>query len=228
MGLRVCRCCCASYHAQLACAGITRLDHCGWQAAVDDDSGRRHTHAQCGGSLGMKGALGVRKQARDIASGGWRGGGASSHRDAVLYQHGSQPQHVQGERVTYEQRPGSRGRELQRPLQHSAVVHSSTRILRLDDEYDAGDGYQLPYRGSSSVHHMSARPSSPDAFEAVGWSGRPSTPDGAALSPAQMPEYAATLPCPTADMSFLRRGLVHLDLSGNRHDGALQSGTCNG
>ena len=189
---------------------------------MEEESGHRRMQEQCGGSHGMKGALGVRKQARDIASGGWRGSSASSHRGAVLYEHGSQPQHVQGARVTYEQRPGSRGSGLQRPPQHSAVAYSSPRILGLDDEYDAGDGYQLPYRGSRSV---SARPSSPDAFEAVGWSGRPSTPDGAALSPVPVPQHAAALRRPAAHMSFLRCGLVHLDLSGNRHDCGLQSHT---
>ena len=177
---------------------------------MDDDNCRQQPRAQSADSIDMKGALGVRKQARDISAGGWRGGGNRLRRDAVLYQQDSQPQHVQGERVTYEQRPGSRGMEMQ------PSVCFSTHILSLGDDSDDGNCGSSHVHGGSSPQHACARPSSPDASEAVGWAAL----NGATLpsTPICISKRVPGLPSTAADISFLRRSLVHLDLSGNRHD----------
>ncbi len=225
---------------QLVRAGIAALACSGWAAPARVVSGGhsspRAAAAADGG--GIAGALGVRKQARDIMSGGWSRGGSAKSPEACVPPpppH-SRPQHVQGARVTYTQRPASNGKELSRRLQREvsfdAYAHSSVQYLSIaDDSCDDDEYYHLQRSGSSSGRwlsgsssgrwlsgsrrsYVSARPSSPDVValqdgDALG--GRPSTPDGAALLPR-----APTQPRLLYEAGAMRRSLEHLDLTGNR------------
>ena len=228
---------------QLVRAGIAALACSGWAAPAPVASGghsspRAAATADGGGSAG---ALGVRKQARDIMSGGWSRGGSAKSPEACAPPPPprSRPQHVQGARVTYTQRPASKGKELSRRLQREvsfdAYAHSDVQRLSIADDSCDDDEYYHRQRsgrsggssgrwltGSSSGRwltgsqssHVSARPSSPDVVavqdgDALG--GRPSTPDGAALLPR-----APTQPRLLCEAGAMRRSLEHLDLTGNR------------
>ena len=217
---------------QLVRAGIAALACSGWADPAPVASGGHHSPRAAADGGGSAGALGVRKQARDIMSGGWSRGGSAKSPEACAPPPPprSRPQHVQGARVTYTQRPASKGKELSRRLQREvsfdAYAHSDVQRLSIADDSCDDDEYYHRQRsgrsGSSSGRwlsgsqssHVSARPSSPDVValqdgDALG--GRPSTPDGAALLPR-----APTQPRLLCEAGAMRRSLEHLDLTGNR------------
>jgi hypothetical protein len=214
--------------AQLVRAGIAALACSGWSAPAPVASGGHSSPPVSADGGGSTGALGVRKQARDIMSGGWSRGGSAKSPDACAPQprsHSrphSRPQHVQGTRVSYTQRPGSKGSQLQREVSFDAHAHFNVQYLSIADDSCDGDEYYHCQRsgrsGSSSGRwlsshrsHISARPSSPDVLQDVaggdGLGGRPSTPS---IAPA------ATVPRLLSEAGAIRRSLEHLDLTGNR------------
>jgi hypothetical protein len=233
---------------QIVHAGISALQDSGWATASPDSSDRYSSRATAADDLRHKGALGVRKQARDIMSGGWVRGGSAHGRDAAVpllqqqqqqQQQHSKPQHVQGERAAYTQRPSSKGRDAvqqrYRGDQHEARMYSPMQFVSLaDDPCDYDGSYKQhaylssdrkrsgDYRSSVPNTHaqaMIARPNSPDtAQEGEGRGGRPSTPEAVAFThPSTLITAAATIPREISfDSSLARRSLVHLDLTGNR------------
>jgi hypothetical protein len=166
----------------------------------------------------------VRKQARDITCGGWvRGGSARSCEAATPPPPWDfKPQHVQGQRAAYAQRPCSKRKQVtwqtQRGQCNTARSRFDPQFLSIADF--SSDGDFDARRSSRCGVLLSARPSSPEGGvaqdnEGEGWGGRPSTPDAFASSPFATSRMPAESGC-------VGLTLTHLDLSGNRYVAEMQ------
>jgi hypothetical protein len=218
---------------QLVHAGITKLAHSGWSPRTESDF-RGYSHQESVHVVSTRGAMGTRKQARDIMAGGW-GGGRRQQNESVEQQqlqqiYGSAPQPLQGEAAACTQRANSRSGHMHRTPPSPPPLDTSRnfRIQRMsiaddddcDDRYDESIGVSQGsikryLHDSSSSPHYSARPSSPDFEQAEGWVGRPSTPDHVTPTHPPMQSYVH-MRAATAEISSWKHSLVHLDLSGNR------------
>ncbi len=220
---------------QLVNSGITKLAQSDWSPRPVESVFRYHSQQVRAGDMSTRGALGTRKQARDIMAGGWGGGRRQdeSVQQQLQEHYGSAPLLLQGEPASCTQRAGSRSGHIPRtpPLPPRSRHPDASRIFRIqrmsiaddddcDDRYDesmwVGHGSNNRYvHDSSSPPHHYARPSSPDFEQEEGWVGRPSTPDHVtATCPPKLP-YEHMRPA-TAEISSWKHSLVHLDLSGNR------------
>ncbi len=167
----------------------------------------------------------MRKQARDITCGGWvRGGSARSCEAATPPPPWDfKPQHVQGQRAAYAQRPCSKRKQVtwqtQRGQCNTARSRSDPQFLSIADF--SSDGDFDARRSSRCGVLLSARPSSPEGLrvaqdnEGEGWGGRPSTPDAFASSPFATSRMRAEFGC-------VGLTLTHLDLTGNRYVAEMQ------
>jgi hypothetical protein len=221
---------------QLVNAGITKLAQSDWPPRTVESVFHNYSQQARADDVSTRGALGTRKQARDIMAGGW-GGGRRQHESVQQQQqlqthYGSAPQLLQGEPAACTQRAGSRSGHVPRTppspprsrhpdasrifrIQRMSIADDDDCVDRYDESMWVDHGRYNRYLHDSSGRSHYARPSSPEFEQAEGWVGRPSTPDHVTPTCPPMPSYVHMRPA-TTEISSWKHSLVHLDLSGNK------------